>query len=68
MELRGSGDFLGKQQSGYQNELDKLLGLNPDLYYKIQEMVDKLDFEKLETELPRLKKYIEMNKTQVWGE
>ena len=68
LELRGSGDFLGKQQSGYQNELDKLLGLNPDLYYKIQEMVDKLDFEKLETELPRLKKYIEMNKTQVWGE
>ena len=68
LELRGSGDFLGKEQSGYQNELDQLLGLNPDLYYKIQELVDNLDFSNLDKNLPRLAKYIEKNKGEVWGE
>lgn len=68
LELRGGGDFFGKQQSGYHNELDQLLGLNPDLYYRIQELVDNLDFTKLKQELPRLFNYLEKNKKEVWEE
>jgi len=68
LELRGGGDPLGKEQSGFNDEVNNLLGLNPELYYQISDLVDKLEFEKLDTILPRLSKYLEKEKEKVWGE
>lgn len=67
LELRGSGDFLGKLQSGYGDEIDQIIGLNPDLYYQIEEMVEKIDFKNLD-KLPRLQNFLKKQAEQVWEE
>jgi ATP-dependent DNA helicase RecG len=68
LELRGGGDFLGKAQSGFGDEIENLLGLNPELYYQISEVVDQLDFDNLEQQLPRLSRYLEIESQKVWEE
>jgi len=68
LELRGSGDFLGKAQSGFQDEIENLLGLNPELYYQISEYVDQLDFDTLGENLPRLARYLDVESAKVWEE
>ena len=68
LELRGSGDMIGSTQSGFVDEIDSLIGLNPDLYEKIGSVVNSLDFENLGTNLPRLSAYLNYQKNQVWEE
>lgn len=68
LEIRGSGDFLGIRQSGFADDIENLLGLNPDLYYKITDLVESLDFKKLDNSLPRLQNYVQKNSQKVWGE
>jgi ATP-dependent DNA helicase RecG len=68
LELRGSGDAIGSMQSGFGNEIDQLIGLNPDLYTQIKNIVKSIDLEQLENELPRLSKYLESEKTKIWQE
>jgi ATP-dependent DNA helicase RecG len=67
LELRGSGNIVGAMQSGFGDDLDSIIGLNPELYENIKEVVDKLDFEKLD-ELPRLKNYLQKEALAVWEE
>jgi len=67
LELRGAGELLGKIQSGFGDEIDKIIGLNPALYRRLSQEVDKIDFTNLDT-LPRLKKYLQTKAGQVWKE
>ena len=60
--------MIGSTQSGFVDEIDSLIGLNPDLYNKIGSVVDSLDFENLEANLPRLSAYLNYQKNQVWEE
>jgi len=64
LKLRGSGDLIGKMQSGFGSDIDELVGLDPDLYQKISEFVGKTDLNNL----PRLKKYLENQAKEVWNE
>jgi ATP-dependent DNA helicase RecG len=68
LELRGSGKLLGTIQSGFDQELDRLLGLPPDDYQKISNLVDQLDFAGLDSQLPRLKKFLEKETEKIWEE
>jgi ATP-dependent DNA helicase RecG len=68
LEIRGSGDMIGSMQSGFGNEIDSLIGLNPKLYEQIKDLVYNLDFESFEPQLPRLKAYLEKEKDRVWEE
>jgi ATP-dependent DNA helicase RecG len=68
LELRGAGDVIGSMQSGFGNEIDQLIGLNPDLYTQLKNVVKSIDLETLDLELPRLAKYLEAEKTKVWEE
>lgn len=67
LELRGSGDILGKLQSGFGDEIDKLMGLNPQLYYQISQVVDQIDLHNLHL-VPRLEKYLQTKFAEVWKE
>jgi ATP-dependent DNA helicase RecG len=68
LELRGAGDVIGSTQSGFGNEIEQLIGLNPDLYTQIKNVVKSLDFDNLENDLPRLSKYLAAEKVKVWEE
>ncbi len=67
LEIRGAGDIFGKVQSGFGDEIDKIIGLNPKLYQTISQEVKKLDFDNLNN-LPRLKKYLEKRAAEIWKE
>jgi ATP-dependent DNA helicase RecG len=67
LELRGSGNIVGAMQSGFGDDLDSIIGLNPELYENIKDVVDGLDFQKLD-ELPRLKNYLQKEAQAVWEE
>jgi ATP-dependent DNA helicase RecG len=68
LELRGAGDVIGSTQSGFGNEIDQLIGLNPDLYIQLKNIVKSINFDHLHQELPRLSKYLELQKSKVWEE
>jgi ATP-dependent DNA helicase RecG len=57
LELRGSGQIVGKLQSGFNEDIDDILDLDTELYNKISEITQNIDYSKL-FELPRLKKYL----------
>jgi|GEM_PF-3494526 ATP-dependent DNA helicase RecG len=67
LELRGAGDIIGKQQSGFMDEIEQVVGLDPAVYVDMKEIVDNLDWPNLES-LPRLKKYLEKNVAEIWQE
>jgi RecG-like helicase len=64
LELRGAGDMIGSTQSGFGDEVESMVGLNPDLYSKIASLVDGIDV----ATLPRLKIYLDKEKNRVWEE
>lgn len=68
LEIRGSGDIIGKSQSGFDSDIEEMIGLDPDRYQNIKNMVDDLDFTKLENNLPRLHSYIKRESEKVWEE
>ncbi len=68
LELRGSGDLIGTNQSGFEDGINEVIGLNPKLYYQISEIVEGLDFEKDLNDLPRLRNYLEKKSKEVWAE
>ena len=65
--MRGSGDIVGQQQSGFMEEIDEVVGLNPAVYSNIKSMVDDLEWPNLDN-LPRLKKYLEKTVKEIWQE
>ena len=67
LELRGAGDAIGSTQSGFGSDIDQLIGLNPDLYTQIKNVVKSIDLDNLK-ELPRLEKYLQREKDRVWEE
>ena len=67
LELRGSGDIVGQQQSGFMEEIDEVVGLNPAVYSNIKSLVDDLEWPNLDN-LPRLKKYLEKTVKEIWQE
>jgi hypothetical protein len=60
--------MIGSSQSGFQDEVESLIGLDPDLYERIGEVVDSLDWDNLYTSLPRLDTYLQKEKNRVWEE
>jgi ATP-dependent DNA helicase RecG len=68
LEIRGAGDVIGSMQSGFGNEIDQLIGLNPDLYTQIKNIVKSIDLVSLDNDLPRLSKYLASEKAKVWEE
>ena len=67
LELRGSGNLLGVGQSGFDDEMQMMMGLSPSICNDIFELVKSVDLKNLEN-LPRLKKYLESEKSKVWEE
>jgi len=67
LEIRGGGDLVGSQQSGFDNEIESLMGLQPELYEEIGALVNSLDFKNLEG-LERLEKYLEKEEKLAWQE
>ncbi len=67
LEIRGAGDMLGRLQSGFGDEIDKLIGLNSNLYQEIDGLIKKIDFDNLE-KLPRLEKYLKNQAQKIWKE
>jgi ATP-dependent DNA helicase RecG len=68
LELRGGGDVIGKAQSGFDDDVNSLLGLNPELYFEITSLVDNLDIKPLDKNLQRLQNYLEKESAKVWEE
>jgi ATP-dependent DNA helicase RecG len=68
LEIRGSGDIIGKSQSGFESEIEEMIGLDPEGYQNLKKVVDELDFDTLSTTLPRLHTYIERESNKVWEE
>ena len=68
LELRGSGDLLGTSQSGFDDEINELLGLDSELYYKINQLVESTDFENLNNNLPRLENFLKSQSQNIWNE
>ncbi len=66
LQLRGSGDLIGTRQSGFTGEIEEILGLDPNLYYQISDLVESLDLA--DPNLPRLQKYLEKQAKTVWEE
>ena len=68
LEIRGAGDIIGKTQSGFDSDMEEVIGLDPEYYAKIKSMVDNIDYTSLTQTLPRLQAYIERESKQVWEE
>jgi len=66
LELRGSGNLTGVEQSGFDTELEELMGLDPESYIKLNELA-KTSVKNL-TSLPRLEKYIQSELDKIWRE
>jgi ATP-dependent DNA helicase RecG len=68
LELRGAGNMLGQSQSGFDSELEQLLGLDTKSYEEISQLVDTMDLSKLPADMQRLQKYIEQKTSEFWQE
>jgi ATP-dependent DNA helicase RecG len=68
LELRGAGDLVGSAQSGFGDDIDSLIGLNPNLYIQISNLVDSIDKTRIKDTLPRLEAYLQKEKSRVWEE
>lgn len=68
LELRGSGQLFGSQQSGFDNEVLDLMGLDESLYAEVDKLVESVDFKDLENQLPRLNQYLKKQLDQSWQE
>lgn len=68
LELRGGGNMLGQNQSGFDSELEQLLGLDAQSYEEISQLVDSMDLAKLPKNMQRLQNYIEAKTQEFWQE
>ncbi|NJL96217.1 hypothetical protein HC864_00060 [Candidatus Gracilibacteria bacterium] len=69
LELRGSGDMYGKNQSGYDSEIEGFIGLGPEKYQQIAELVGGIDFGNLKQNgLERLERFVKKESSKVWDE
>jgi ATP-dependent DNA helicase RecG len=68
LEIRGSGDIIGKSQSGFESDIEEMIGLDPEGYQGLKKLVEALDFNTLSTTLPRLHAYVERESNKVWEE
>jgi ATP-dependent DNA helicase RecG len=57
LELRGAGDVMGKMQSGFGQDFEDIVQLDPAIYEQVTNLTASLDYENLE-DLPRLKHYL----------
>jgi hypothetical protein len=60
--------MLGQSQSGFDSELEQLLGLDTKSYEEISQLVDTMDLSKLPADMQRLQKYIEQKTSEFWQE
>jgi len=68
LELRGSGELFGSQQSGFDTEVLNLMGLDENLYQEVDKLVESVDFKDLNKKLPRLQNYLDKQLEQAWQE
>lgn len=67
LQLRGSGDIIGNQQSGFLEEIEDVVGLDTSIYPEMKNFVDGLDWPEINS-LPRLKKYLQKTVADIWQE
>ena len=68
LELRGSGDLTGNIQSGYTKDIELFMNIDQSDLNTIASEVDALDLSNIDTQLPRLKSYLEAQKKDIWAE
>lgn len=68
LELRGSGEILGKIQSGFDSDIESLMGLDPLEYKEINKIVESIDFQKIKKNQPRLNNYLQKYSKEIWTE
>ncbi len=68
LELRGAGDLIGKNQSGFSDEIQNLIGLNPEAYNSLDNLVGNIPLKNLADNLPRLSRYIKIQTEKIWEE
>jgi ATP-dependent DNA helicase RecG len=68
LKLRGSGDLLGIQQSGYTTEITELMELDKSDLANLKSLSTGLDYDDLNRTLPRLEKYIQTEIQKIWKE
>lgn len=68
LELRGSGQLFGSQQSGFDSEILSLMGLDQQLYQDVDKLVETVDFKETVNNLPRLQAYLDKQLAQTWQE
>jgi len=68
LELRGSGDMATTLQSGFDSDMEAVLGLDPQMYFELQTLTENLDYQNLSKNLPRLEKYLQTKSQKVWEE
>ncbi len=69
LEIRGGGDLYGKVQSGFDNEIEELMGLDSQKYEQILELAQSIDFNDLKSQgLERLENYVIKQSKEIWEE
>lgn len=68
LELRGSGSLIGSLQSGFDEDIEALLGLDTLQYQSLSSMVEDLDMSSLAATLPRLDAYLKKESQKIWEE
>jgi ATP-dependent DNA helicase RecG len=69
LELRGGGDLYGKIQSGFDDEIEELMGLDPQKYEQLTDLVKSIDFDNLKSNsLERLENYVKKQSEEIWEE
>jgi ATP-dependent DNA helicase RecG len=68
LEIRGSGDLLGSDQSGFSEDIQELMNLEIVDQKKLFELVNGLDYKNLDSNLPRLHKYLKQEQAKIWEE
>jgi ATP-dependent DNA helicase RecG len=68
LELRGAGDMIGVHQSGFSDEIQELIGLSPESYKQLDDIINQIDFSRINIDLPRLNRYILQQSESIWKE
>jgi ATP-dependent DNA helicase RecG len=68
LELRGAGDMIGVHQSGFSDEIQELIGLSPESYKQLDDIINQIDFSRINIDLPRLDRYILQQSESIWKE
>jgi ATP-dependent DNA helicase RecG len=68
LELRGSGDLIGAQQSGFADDIQELMNMSREDQQALFGLVHDIPYDDLADKLPRLQAYLETESQNIWEE